>query len=83
MRDGKTAAREFGEKRLDVAEDGFAGGGVAHMADRGVAGEAFDHLAFREGVADEAHAAFGVKPLAVIGDDAGRFLTAMLKGMQP
>ncbi len=33
-------------------------------------------------VADEAHALFGVELLAVEGDDAGRFLAAMLESMQ-
>jgi hypothetical protein len=33
-------------------------------------------------IADQAHAAFGVKALAVKGDDAGGFLAAMLKGVE-
>ena len=52
------------------------------MADRGVAGQAVDHLAAGEGVADEAEAAFAVEAAAVEGDDAGGFLAAMLEGVQ-
>ena len=47
-----------------------------------VAGQALDRRWLGEGVADEAHAALGVEALAVEGDDAGRFLAAMLQGVQ-
>ena len=80
--DGEAAGIEFGEQRLDVAQDGAAGGGVADMADGGAAGQALDHLAAGEGVADEAEAAFGVEAAAVEGDDAGGLLAAMLQGVQ-
>ncbi len=43
--DGKAAGVQFGEQRLHVAQDGFAGGGVADVADGGRAGQAVDHLA--------------------------------------
>ena len=36
----------------------------------------------REVFADEAHAALGGEALAVEGDDAGRFLAAMLEGVE-
>ena len=52
------------------------------MADGGGAGEAVDHLAAGEGVADEAEAALGVEAAAVEGDDAGGFLAAMLEGVK-
>ena len=80
--DGKAAAFQFGEQRLHVAQDGFAGGRIAHMADGRGAGQAVDHLAPREGVADEAEAALGMEALAVEGDDAGGFLAAMLERVQ-
>ena len=80
--DGEAAAFELGEQRLDVAQDGFAGGGIADMADRGGAGQAVDHLAAGEVVADEAHAALGVEALAVEGDDAGGLLAAVLERVQ-
>ena len=47
-----------------------------------LAGEALDHLAAGEGVADEAEAAFTMKAAAVVGDDAGGFLAAMLKSVK-
>ena len=81
-RDREAAAVELAEQRLHVAQDGLAGGRIAHMADRGVAGQAVDHLAAGEVVADEAHAALGMEALAVEGDDAGRFLAAMLQRVQ-
>ena len=80
--DRKAAGIEFGEQRLDVAQDGRAGGGIADMADGGIAGEALDHLAAGEGVADEAEPALGVKPGSVEGDDAGGLLAAVLQGVQ-
>ena len=52
------------------------------MADGGVAGQALDHFAAGEGVADQAEAAFAVEAAAVEGDDAGGFLAAMLEGVQ-
>ena len=52
------------------------------MADGGGAGQALDHLAAGEGVADQAEPAFGVEAAAVEGDDAGGFLAAMLERVQ-
>jgi hypothetical protein len=52
------------------------------MSDGRIAGQPVDHLAPREGVADQAEAALGVKAFAVIGDDAGGFLAAVLERMQ-
>ena len=80
--DREAAAVELGEQRLHVAQDGFAGGRIAHMADRRHAGQAVDHLAAGEVVADQAHAALGMEPLAVEGDDAGGFLAAVLERVQ-
>ena len=82
MADGKAAGIEFGEQRLDVAQDGFAGRRIAHMADRGGAGQAIDDLTPGEGVADQPEPPFGMEPLAVEGDDTGGFLAAVLQGMQ-
>ena len=80
--DREAAGIEFGEQRLHVAQDGGAGGGIADMADRGVAGQALDHLAAGKRVADQAEPAFAVKAGAVEGDDAGGLLAAMLQGVQ-
>src|SRR4051812_48920266 len=52
------------------------------MPDCDRAGQAVDHLAAGEALADEAHAALGVEALAVVGDDAGGFLAAMLERVQ-
>ena len=52
------------------------------MADRYAARQAVDDLAARERVADETEPALGMKPAAVIADDAGRFLAAVLESMK-
>src|SRR6202000_2352188 len=78
----ETTGIELGEQRLDIAQDGCAGGGIADVANRGAAGQALDHFAAGEGVADETKPAFGMKTAAVEGDDTGGFLAAMLEGMQ-
>ncbi len=80
--DGEPAELEIGEQRLHVADRHLAGGGIAHMADGGMAAELADHLLGAEILADMADGAMGVELLAVIGDDAGRFLAAMLQRMQ-
>ncbi len=43
--DGEAALGEFGEERLDVAQAGAAGGGVARVADGAVARQAVDDRA--------------------------------------
>ena len=73
---------EFGKQRLHVAQDGGAGGGIANVADRDGAGQALDHVAAGEVIADEAEPALGMEAAAVVGDDAGGFLAAMLEGVQ-
>ena len=78
----EAAGVEIGEQRLHVAQDGVAGGGVAVVAERDVALEAADHVGLVEVVADEAEAALGVEVGAVVGDDAGGLLAAMLQGVQ-
>ena len=80
--DGEAAAFELGEQRLHVAENCFAGGRVAHMADRRGAGQPVDHFAAGEIVADEAEPPLRMEALAVEGDDAGGFLAAMLQRVQ-
>ncbi len=82
MADSKAAGIELGEQRLHVAQDGFAGGRIADMADGGVAGEPVDHLPPRECVADQPEAAFGMETGAVERDDAGGLLAAMLQCME-
>ena len=53
------------------------------MADGDAALQAGKNVGFGEIVADETHAAFGVKVMAVVGADACRFLAAVLEGMEP
>src|SRR5690348_7780918 len=53
------------------------------MAQRGVAEQLADDLLGAEILADMAHAAMGVELLAVIGDDPGGLLAAMLQRVQP
>ena len=80
--DREAAVGEFGKERLDVAQAGAAGGGVAGMADGAVARQAVDDGWLGESVADQADMALDVELRAVKGDDARRFLAAMLEGMQ-
>ncbi len=82
MADGEAERIEFGEQRLHVAQQGLAGGRIADMADGRRAGQAVDHPAVGEGVADQAEPPLGMKTPAVEGDDAGGFLAAMLERMQ-
>jgi hypothetical protein len=81
--DREAAGIELGEQRLHVAQDGFAGRGVADVADRCRTRQPLDHRAAGKGVADEAQPPLGMKPAAVEGDDARGFLAAMLQGVQP
>src|ERR1700739_267932 len=55
------AGVEFGKQRLHVAQYGFAGRGIADMADRGIAGQPLDHLAAGKGVPDKAKSPLGMK----------------------
>ena len=82
MTDGEAAGIELGEQRLHVAQNGFAGGRIADVTDGGVARQAVDDLTARKRVADETKAPFGMELLAVEGDDAGRFLAAVLQRVQ-
>ena len=83
MGDREAAGLEFGEQRLNIAQHGLAGGRIAHMADRQASRKAVDGRGAGEVIADQPLAALGVKPHAVVGDDARRFLAAMLQRVQP
>src|SRR6186997_2618949 len=78
----KTARIEVDEKRLHVAQNRIAAGGVAHMTYGDIALEALDHGARGEMIADETYAALGMELMAVEADDASRLLAAMLERMQ-
>src|SRR5580704_2524344 len=81
--DGEPAEFEIGKQRLHVAQRDLTGRSIAYMADCGAAAQAFNHLLGAEIVADETLSAMGVELLAVIGDDPGCFLTAMLERVHP
>ena len=83
MGEREAADFEIGEKRLDVAHRGLADGGVAHMPDGHVSGQAVDDGFRVELIADKAEAALGMELQAVEGNDARRLLAAMLKRVQP
>jgi hypothetical protein len=53
------------------------------VSDRGRARKALDHVAFGEGIGDQAEPALRMESRAVIANDARCLLTAMLQGMEP
>src|SRR5690348_8783012 len=83
MADRQTAEGEIGEQRLDVTQRDFAGGGVADVTDGRMSRQPRDDVLGTEILADQAEAAMGVKLFAVVSDNSGCFLPAMLQGMQP
>jgi hypothetical protein len=52
------------------------------MANRSIAFQTAQNIGFREAIADQADMAFGEELPPIKGNNAGRFLPAMLKGMQ-
>jgi len=78
----EAAEVELGEERLDVAQDGLAGGGVAVVPDREPARQRLDHALRAEVVADLAERAMAVELPAVRRDDPARLLPAMLERVQ-
>ena len=82
MGQGQAAEFHLGEQRLHVAQQGLAGGGIAHMADRAVALELADHRLVAEAILHMAQITMIVEGLAVERDDAGRLLAAVLERMQ-
>ena len=83
LRHRQAAECEIREQRLDVPHDAVAGRRIADMADRQVPREPGDHVGRVQGIADLALRAVHVKMLAVVGDDAGGLLSAVLQGVQP
>ena len=80
--DRQSARLELGEQRLHVAQRRLPGRRIADVADGAPARQPVDDGGAREVVADQALAALGMKALAVEGDDARRFLAAVLQGVQ-
>ena len=81
--DREAAAGEFGEEGLDVAQAFAACRRIARMADGAAALQPVHDRLLGEGVADQADMPLDVELGAVIGDDAGRLLSAMLQRMKP
>src|SRR5581483_4456825 len=82
MPDREAAEGKLGEERLDIAQNGVAGGRVPDMADRGMTTQLLDDRLLVEAVGDMAEIAMGMEALAVEGDDARRLLPAMLERME-
>ena len=80
--DGERAVHRLDEERLDVALGVGAGGRVARVADRVVAGERRQHRR-REDVGDQPLVLVEPGPLAVADGDAGCLLPTMLEREQP
>ena len=79
--DGDRAAVALDEVGLRVRGHGVAGGRVAHVADRPVAGERLEP-ALREHVVHEAHALLEAERLPVARHDARRLLAAVLQRVE-
>ena len=82
MGEGEAAEREVGIKGLHVAQQGFARGGVAVMADGGGTVQTVHHGRIRETITDEAEGTMREELAVIATDDARCFLPAMLQGMQ-
>src|SRR6185369_7586740 len=82
MGEGEAPELQIGEERLDIAQDGLTGGGIADMADGRMALQLGHHLLGGEIVGHMAQRPVGVELAAVEGDDAGGLLAAVLQGMQ-
>ena len=79
--DADAAVGVLDGERLRVAQARAAGGRVTDVTDGEVAGQLLE-LAARERVGDEALLLPLVEAVTVGRDDAGRFLPAMLQGVQ-
>ena len=81
VRDGDEALGGVDADGLGVEQGRVAGGGVARVADGHGAGELGEHVVGKD-FRDQAHAFDVGEALAVGGGDAGRFLAAMLQGVE-
>src|SRR6185369_1437212 len=78
----KATEIEISKEGLHVAQGGFARGGIAVMANGGMAHKAADNVFAAEGFAHMAKRVLGMEMLAIERDDAGSFLPTMLKRMK-
>ena len=76
------AGVKIGKQRLNIAQGGFTDRRVADMPNGARAGQAVNNGLGIEVIAHKAESAFGVKSVAVEGNDAGCFLASMLESMQ-
>ena len=81
VRDGDRAFVRLHQDGLRIEQRGIASRGVARVADGQSAAHLREHI-FGEDVGDRAHGLVRARGQAVGGDDAGRFLAAMLQRMQ-
>ena len=82
MGDREAARRKIRIQRLYIAQKGFAGRGIADMADRRLAFERIDDLFRGQRIRDETEAAMSIEMLSVETHDSGGFLPPMLQGVQ-
>src|SRR5687767_3455016 len=82
MRNREAALRQLGEQGLDVTQRGFAGGRIANVADGGPPGQLPDDFVAVEIAGDMARRAVRMKVGTVEARDPGRFLAAMLQGVE-
>ena len=83
MRHRQPAKGEIGIQRLHIAQHHIARGGIPVMADGSMALQPVHHPLILKILPHQPDAAMRVEALAIMGDDAGRCLAAMLQRMQP
>jgi hypothetical protein len=79
--DGQHLAAVLHHERLGVDQKGGAGGGIAHVADAQMPGEALQQLPL-EDLGDQPQTPVGAHPAAVAGDDAAGLLAPVLQGVK-
>ena len=78
VRDGEPARIKFGEKRLNIAQNGLARRRITHVPDGRPAGQPLDRRCLGEMIADKTKSALGIESLTVEGHDSRGLLAAML-----
>ena len=81
MGEGQIAKRKVDRQRLHVFEIVPAGRGIAIVSDGHRTGQSFERVIIID-IRDKPLALIDMKVLAVAGDDAGGFLSAMLQRIQ-
>src|SRR5436190_5159781 len=83
MRDCKAAFGQLREQRLNVAQRGFSRRRIAHVPDGRVASELTNYVVAVEIAGHMTHRAVRMEMFAVEAGNAGGFLPAMLKRVEP